>query len=93
VYSFSFAPSPDWSHTFARQPEIQSYLRKMFADTGIRDRILTGCELLEASWDDAAGTWRVLPRGDRTLSLPGEAALSSYSAHAEDRSGGHLHRS
>jgi len=59
LYSFSFAPSPDWSHTFARQPEIQSYLRKVVADTGIRDRILTGCELLEASWDDAACAWRV----------------------------------
>ncbi|SEK54003.1 flavin-containing monooxygenase [Rhodococcus maanshanensis] len=59
LYSFSFAPSPDWSHTFARQPEIQRYLRKAAADTGIRDRILTGCELLEASWDDDEARWRV----------------------------------
>lgn len=59
LYSFSFAPSPDWSHTFARQPEIHAYLRKVAADKGIRDRVLTGCELLEASWDDGAALWRV----------------------------------
>ncbi|MGW6378138.1 flavin-containing monooxygenase [Rhodococcus sp. NPDC055112] len=59
LYSFSFAPSPDWSHTFARQPEIHEYLRKTAVDTGIRDRVLTGCELLGASWDDGAALWRV----------------------------------
>src|SRR5215467_8828822 len=29
LYSFSFAPNPDWSHTFATQPEIWAYLRKL----------------------------------------------------------------
>ncbi|MFC4605965.1 flavin-containing monooxygenase [Rhodococcus kronopolitis] len=59
LYSFSFAPSPDWNHTFARQPEIHAYLRKVAADKGIRDRVLTGCELLEASWDNGSALWRV----------------------------------
>ncbi len=27
LHSFSFAPNADWSHTFARQPEILRYLR------------------------------------------------------------------
>ena len=28
LYSLSFAPSPDWSHTFAEQPEIFDYLNE-----------------------------------------------------------------
>jgi cation diffusion facilitator CzcD-associated flavoprotein CzcO len=24
LYSFSFAPNPDWSHVFSRQPEIRA---------------------------------------------------------------------
>src|SRR5579864_6365460 len=27
LYSFSFAPNPNWSHIFARQGEIQEYLK------------------------------------------------------------------
>ncbi|TQF74947.1 NAD(P)/FAD-dependent oxidoreductase [Rhodococcus spelaei] len=59
LYSFSFAPSPDWSHTFARQPEIHAYLRKTAAENGIRDRLVTGCELVSADWDEATARWRV----------------------------------
>ena len=29
LYSFSFAPNPDWSSTFSPQPEIEDYLRKV----------------------------------------------------------------
>lgn len=59
LYSFSFAPSASWSHTFARQPEIYAYLRKVATDTGIRHRVITGCELVDAQWDDAQALWHV----------------------------------
>ncbi|MFD4369187.1 flavin-containing monooxygenase [Rhodococcus sp. NPDC058521] len=59
LYSFSFAPSAGWSHTFARQQEIYAYLRKVVHDSGIADRVITDCELLEAGWDDVEATWRV----------------------------------
>ena len=29
LYSFSFAPDPDWSHVYARQPEIRRYLERV----------------------------------------------------------------
>src|SRR3954467_7567289 len=32
LYSFSFAPNPNWSRTFSKQPEIQSYLQRCAAD-------------------------------------------------------------
>ena len=28
LYSYSFAQNPDWTRTYARQPEILAYLRK-----------------------------------------------------------------
>src|SRR5207247_4111279 len=29
LYSFSFAPNPDWAHRFSRQPEIWDYLEEI----------------------------------------------------------------
>lgn len=34
LYSFSFAPSARWSHSFARQPEIHRYLTAVADQTG-----------------------------------------------------------
>ncbi|WP_082993233.1 NAD(P)/FAD-dependent oxidoreductase [Mycobacterium sp. 1245111.1] len=59
LYSFSFAPSARWSHTFARQPEIYRYLKAVVEDTGLRRHLLTGCELLAAVWDAEQQRWRV----------------------------------
>ena len=35
LYSFSFAPNPDWTHAFSRQPEIWDYLRRCAAEFGL----------------------------------------------------------
>lgn len=59
LYSFSFAPNPDWSQTFALQPEIWRYLRGVADDHGLRSHLRLGCELQEASWDEQAGLWRL----------------------------------
>lgn len=59
LYSFSFAPSPDWTHTFARQPEIHRYLRGVVDNMGVHHRIFTECELISAKWDAAEDVWHV----------------------------------
>ena len=28
LYSYSFAPNPQWTHVYSRQPEIWAYLRR-----------------------------------------------------------------
>lgn len=58
LYSFSFAPSAKWSHTFARQPEIHRYLTSVADRTGLRRHLITGCELLDAAWDEEEQCWR-----------------------------------
>lgn len=59
LYSFSFAPNPDWSHVFARQPEIFDYLKQVSQDYGIRDRIRFNVEVRSARWDAADRYWRL----------------------------------
>jgi len=59
LYSYSFAPSSQWSHLFARQPEILSYLETVSNDFGINELIDFGTELESARWDGSEGLWRL----------------------------------
>ncbi|MEV0947340.1 NAD(P)/FAD-dependent oxidoreductase [Rhodococcus sp. NPDC049939] len=70
LYSFSFAPSAEWTHTFARQAEIYRYLRQVAIDTGVIDKVVTECELREARWDDSRALWEVsTSRGQLTADV------------------------
>ncbi|HWT22832.1 MAG TPA: NAD(P)/FAD-dependent oxidoreductase [Solirubrobacteraceae bacterium] len=59
LYSFSFAPNPGWSETYARQPEIEAYLQRVAAEFGVRDRVRTDCAVTGAAWEEDAARWRV----------------------------------
>ncbi len=59
LYSFSFAPNPDWSHAYARQPEILAYLRDCARRFGITPHLRFGHDLQAASWDGAEARWRL----------------------------------
>lgn len=59
LYSFSFAPNPDWSHLFSPQPEIHAYLRRCADEHDLHRHIRLGCEVTAASWDDAAQRWNL----------------------------------
>ena len=59
LYSFSFAPNPEWSRTYPGQAEILRYLRACADRYGVRRHIRFGTELTSARWDGAASRWRV----------------------------------
>jgi cation diffusion facilitator CzcD-associated flavoprotein CzcO len=59
LYSFSFAPNPDWSMSFSPQPEIQAYIQRVARESGVLDRFVFDTELLSADWDDSAQHWTV----------------------------------
>jgi cation diffusion facilitator CzcD-associated flavoprotein CzcO len=59
LYSFSFAPNPDWSRTFSGQEEIWAYLRGCAERYGITPHIRYGHEVTEAAWDEDERRWRV----------------------------------
>jgi cation diffusion facilitator CzcD-associated flavoprotein CzcO len=63
LYSFSFAPNPEWSSTFSPQPEIHAYLRRVAEREGLLEHVCFGHELESASWDEARGSWQLQTSG------------------------------
>ena len=59
LYSFSFAPNPDWTRLFPTQPEIEAYLQRCADRFGVRPHIRFGHEVTGAAWDESRGFWRV----------------------------------
>ena len=59
LYSFSFAPNPDWSRTYSRQPEIRAYLERVVDQFGVRPKIRLNTEVLAASWHEESRRWRI----------------------------------
>ncbi len=51
LYSFSFAPNPNWTRTFARQEEIRAYLEDVADRYHLRGRIRFGAQVTDAEWD------------------------------------------
>lgn len=51
LYSFSFAPSPDWSQTYAAGPEIQAYLLRVADELDLRRRIRFGKAVDSCRWN------------------------------------------
>jgi cation diffusion facilitator CzcD-associated flavoprotein CzcO len=59
LYSFSFAPNPNWSRTYSLQPEIWSYLRGVSREQGIDPHIRFHHEVTDASWDEQDERWHI----------------------------------
>ena len=67
LYSFSFAPNPDWGQSFSPQPEIWDYLRRCAKNFGVLPHIRFNHEVTSAEWDDSAARWRIeTSRGNYT---------------------------
>ena len=58
LYSYSFAPNPDWHRTYADQDEIWEYLRATAERFGVLPHIRFSHSVLDAAWDDSGG-WTV----------------------------------
>ena len=67
LYSFSFAPNPEWSRMFARQDEIRDYLERCATDIGARPHLRFGATVTGAALDEDAGLWRVEVNGSEVL--------------------------
>ena len=79
LYSFAFAPNPDWSTRFARQPEILAYLEDVVDRFGVRPHLKLEHNVERLTWDDDAAAWQIATsRGDWTadvvVSAPGALA-------------------
>lgn len=57
LYSLSFAPNPQWSRTYGRQPEILDYLHTVADAHDVKRHIRYNVELLGAEWNADTGHW------------------------------------
>jgi hypothetical protein len=82
LYSFSFAPNPDWRSTFAKQPELQAYLRQVADQFDLRRRLVLECDVEELRWDPADQQWTLRPGRSPSRSSPSCPAWSGLPASA-----------
>ncbi|MBE1501977.1 cation diffusion facilitator CzcD-associated flavoprotein CzcO [Amycolatopsis lexingtonensis] len=59
LYSYSFAPNPEWTRAFAGQPEIRAYLRETAARFGVTEKIRYGVEVTRAQWNPQDSLWEL----------------------------------
>ncbi|KOV62718.1 flavin-containing monooxygenase [Streptomyces sp. MMG1121] len=59
LYSFSFAPNPDWPRTFSGQRHIRAYLEHVTDLFGLRPHIRFGSEVKLMSWDAENLRWNI----------------------------------
>jgi cation diffusion facilitator CzcD-associated flavoprotein CzcO len=69
LYSFSFAPNPEWTQTYSPQPEIWDYLRRCADTFGIRPHVRLDCAVESATWLEGERRWEI------------ETSQGTYRAH------------
>ncbi len=59
LYSFSFAPNPEWSQTYSPQPEIGAYLKRTAEQFGILPHVRFQTSVTDAAWDEDSRRWEL----------------------------------
>ncbi|WP_374452971.1 flavin-containing monooxygenase [Phenylobacterium sp.] len=76
LYSYSFAPNPDWPEVYSAQPDILAYIEGVVDRHELASHIRLGAEVVGAAWDEAAGLWSIsLADGSR---LTAEAFVTAW---------------
>jgi cation diffusion facilitator CzcD-associated flavoprotein CzcO len=96
LYSYAFAPKPDWSRAYAGGTEILGYIRQLVDDYGLRRFIRFGCDVTGLEFDDTDAAWTITTEQGEThcartvvlaagplanASIPPIRGLDSYTGH------------
>lgn len=96
LYSYSFAPNPEWSHTYSGSAEILGYIDGMVESAGVAPHIRFEHTVTGLAYDADAGEWTVSfdgrePVQARTVivasgplanvSFPNIPGIDSYEGH------------
>ncbi|MCX5046179.1 NAD(P)/FAD-dependent oxidoreductase [Aldersonia sp. NBC_00410] len=97
LYSYSFAPNPDWPHTYSGSADILAYIESMIGAHDLHRRIRFGHNVSGLCYDELAGAWEVsladrAPLYARTvvlasgpLSTPGFPAIEGIETYTGKR--------
>jgi cation diffusion facilitator CzcD-associated flavoprotein CzcO len=61
LYSYSFAPNPDWSHVFSPGPEIEQYLEDVARRFDVEKYVQYSTEVTRLAFE--GGRWRITTAG------------------------------
>ncbi|MEU2248479.1 NAD(P)/FAD-dependent oxidoreductase [Streptomyces sp. NPDC019224] len=67
LYSFSFAPNPDWPRTFSGQEHIRAYLEHVADTFGLRPHLRLDHEVTRMRWDNDELHWVIDSAGGTTV--------------------------
>jgi cation diffusion facilitator CzcD-associated flavoprotein CzcO len=67
LYSWSFAPNPQWPHRYSRQDEILAYIERTAAEQGVLDTVRTGVEVTSAAYDEDRRSWHLTTSTGETI--------------------------
>src|SRR5699024_8922875 len=59
LYSYSFAPNPEWQNKFGTQPEIHAYIKRTAAEHNIPAHIQFNTEVQAATFNEANNQWEL----------------------------------
>ncbi|HZI39554.1 MAG TPA: NAD(P)/FAD-dependent oxidoreductase, partial [Acidimicrobiia bacterium] len=59
LYSFSFAPNPNWTHVYSPQAEIWDYIKDVSAAHDVLRHVRYGHEVTGGEWDESTRRWEV----------------------------------
>ncbi|MFJ9040404.1 flavin-containing monooxygenase [Streptomyces sp. NPDC102406] len=74
LYSFSFAPDPDWPRTFSGQERIRQYLEHVTDTFGLRSHIRLNSEVTRLRWDNEKLWWEI---GSTSGTLTADVVVSA----------------
>jgi cation diffusion facilitator CzcD-associated flavoprotein CzcO len=59
IYAFPFDPKPDWSHFYAKGPEIHEYMLETTKKWNLDRDVKLGHKVLESTWVADLGQWKI----------------------------------
>ncbi|RFU81121.1 hypothetical protein TARUN_1075 [Trichoderma arundinaceum] len=62
LYSFSFAPNPEWSKVLPSQQEVWQYLNRVSIQYGLRDKMSFNSTVERCEWIEQTARWRITVR-------------------------------
>jgi cyclohexanone monooxygenase len=65
-YTFSYRPNPDWTSSFADQPEIEAYLQNCVREFGLEPYLELNTRIVRAVFDEDAATWALTSEKDES---------------------------
>ncbi|MFQ6396779.1 flavin-containing monooxygenase [Nocardia sp. KC 131] len=63
LYSYSFAPNPNWSHTYSGSNEILGYIESMASELELHSHFRFGHNISGIEFDETAGLWDITIEG------------------------------